>query len=319
MRTRGRAAAASPSLVIPGDVCFQQPAPRRASRPPSGRRTPVVPAERRRARTRRPTLLNAAEAGHDPRRRRLRRAPTTSCSRSPSALQAPDRARAARQGVRRVRQPVRRRHDRAARLRLRLPRHGALRRAADARHRLPVPRSSTREDATDRPGRHPRRAASAGGRRSTSPSSATVRDTARRPAAAASTRRDDRSTSSGCSSTTGGPADGSTTLADRRPRPQAASIRSTSPRSSTELAADDAVFLPDVGTPIVWAARYLHDERPAPADRLVQPRLDGQRPPAGHRRPGRPPGPAGRRALGRRRAGDAAGRAAHAPPAASCP
>ena len=54
------------------------------------------------------------------------------------------RARPARQGVRRVRQPVRRGHDRAARLQLRLPGHGALRRAAHARHRLPLPRRSTR-------------------------------------------------------------------------------------------------------------------------------------------------------------------------------
>ena len=49
------------------------------------------------------------------------------------------RPRVPRQGVRRVRQPLRRRHDRADRVQLRLPRHGALRRAVHARHRLPVP------------------------------------------------------------------------------------------------------------------------------------------------------------------------------------
>ena len=31
------------------------------------------------------------------------------------------------------------------------------------------------------------------------------------------------------------------------------------------LAAEDAVFTADVGTPSIWAARYLHDERHAGA------------------------------------------------------
>ena len=51
---------------------------------------------------------------------------------------------------------------------LRLPRHGALRRAAHARHRLPLPPVLSR-GRHGRPGRHPRRAASAAACRSTSP------------------------------------------------------------------------------------------------------------------------------------------------------
>ena len=66
-------------------------------------------------------------------------------------------------------------------------------------------------------------------------------------------------------------------------------------RALDRLAADDAVFLADVGTPTLWAARYLTDERPAAADRLLQPRDDGQRDAAGDRRAGVPPGPPGRR------------------------
>ena len=58
------------------------------------------------------------------------------------------------------------------------------------------------------------------------------------------------------------------------------------------------------------------DERCAPADRLVQSRVDGQRAPAGHRGAGRPAGPPGDLAVRRRRAGHAARRAHHAAPAA---
>ena len=57
-----------------------------------------------------------------------------------------------------------------------------------------------------------------------------------------------------------------------------------------KLAAADAIFTADVGTPVIWAARYLQHERLPPHDRLVQPRLHGQRPAARHRGPGQPPG-----------------------------
>src|SRR5690606_16259393 len=53
------------------------------------------------------------------------------------------------------------------------------------------------------------------------------------------------------------------------------------------------------------------DERTATADRVVLARHHGQRPGAGHRRPVRPPRPAGRGHGRRRRPGDADGRAAH--------
>ena len=67
-----------------------------------------------------------------------------------------DGARHARQGACRVGQPLRRRHDRADRLLLGLLRHARLRRAADARHRLPLsPVLSAAAAAPHRPGRHP--------------------------------------------------------------------------------------------------------------------------------------------------------------------
>ncbi len=60
------------------------------------------------------------------------------------------------------------------------------------------------------------------------------------------------------------------------------------------LAAADAVFTCDVGSPVVWAARYLSMNGPAPVARVVQPRHHGQRVAPRHRRPKRLPGPAGR-------------------------
>ena len=66
-----------------------------------------------------------------------------------------------------------------------------------------------------------------------------------------------------------------------------------------ELAADDAIFTCDVGTPTAWAAALPPDERQAAPAGLVQPRLDGQRHAAGDRRPGDLPGAPGRVALGR--------------------
>ena len=54
-------------------------------------------------------------------------------------------------------------------------------------------------------------------------------------------------------------------------------------------AADDAVFTTDTGMATIWLARFVRMRRPAPAARLVQPRLDGQRDAAGARRPGARP------------------------------
>ena len=62
----------------------------------------------------------------------------------------------------------------------------------------------------------------------------------------------------------------------------------------SDLAEDDAVFTVDTGMCNVWGARYLADEARPPDPRVVQPRLDGQRDAAGHRRQGRLPRPPGR-------------------------
>ena len=83
-----------------------------------------------------------------------------------------------------------------------------------------------------------------------------------------------------------------------------------------QLAAADAIFTADVGTPVHLGRPLPAHERHPPADRLVQPRLHGQRPAARHRGPGQPARPAGRRPVRRRRAGHAARRAHHAAPAA---
>ena len=83
------------------------------------------------------------------------------------------------------------------------------------------------------------------------------------------------------------------------------------------LAADDAVFIPDVGTPCIWAARYLRMNGRRRLIGSFNHGSDGQRPAAGHRRAGRPARPAGRHAVRRRRARDAARRAAHAAAAAA--
>ena len=59
------------------------------------------------------------------------------------------------------------------------------------------------------------------------------------------------------------------------------------------LAADDAVFTVDVGSPVVWAARYRGHERQASAGRIVQPRHHGVRA-AASRSARRPPTATGR-------------------------
>ena len=71
-------------------------------------------------------------------------------------------------------------------------------------------------------------------------------------------------------------------------RPRADPPADPSPAPIDRLAADDAVFLADVGTPTLWAARYLRMNGRRTAARLVQPRNDGQRAAPGDRRAGRP-------------------------------
>ena len=76
-------------------------------------------------------------------------------------------------------------------------------------------------------------------------------------------------------------------------------------------AADDAVFTTDTGMSTVWLSRFVRMTGHPAADRLLQPRLDGQRDAAGARRRRPRPVAPGRRVLRRRRALDAAGRPDH--------
>ena len=111
-------------------------------------------------------------------RPRLRRRPCQP-DEARGGAQKPDRACARRQGLRRIRQPLRRRHDRVHRLFLRLCRHARLRRAADAGNRFslqavsprPTPRSPRSTSA---------RKTSAGAASSISASSATSARPSRR-------------------------------------------------------------------------------------------------------------------------------------------
>ena len=143
-------------VVVPGEIFLQQRRRRRRGRA-ADRAARVGGAARRRvAAARRPRSLNDADGGHHPRAAPVSRAPMTQWSRLAGDAQRADRACVARQGVHRVRQPVRRRDDRPARLRLRLQGDQGGRRPADARHRLPVPAVLSRER-EGHPGRHPRR------------------------------------------------------------------------------------------------------------------------------------------------------------------
>ena len=107
------------------------------------------------------------------------------------------------------------------------------------------------------------------------------------------------------------------TSSPNRPRQTRRCIRSTSPPRSTGSPPTTRSSSPTSARPCIWAARYLHMNGRRRLHRLVQPRLDGQRPAAGDRRAGRAPGPPGRHALRRRRAGDAARRPDHAAPEAA--
>mgnify|MGYP003693799785 CR=1 FL=1 len=100
----------------------------------------------------------------------------------------------------------------------------------------------------------------------------------------------------------------------QRPRPHPDPARNTLPGLLNQLAADDAVFTVDVGSPVVWAARYLRMNGRQPTGRLVQPRHHGVRAAARDRRADRVPRPSGGRAGRRRRSDDAVRRADHADP-----
>ena len=56
-----------------------------------------------------------------------------------------------------------------------------------------------------------------------------------------------------------------------------------------DIAHDDAVFTADVGTPVIWAARYLRMTKGASPPRIVHPRVHGERSAPSARRAGRRP------------------------------
>ena len=167
-----------------------------------------------------------------------------------------DRPHAARQGVRRARQPLRRRHDRAARLHVGLPTRWS---DCDALLMLGTdfPYRDFYPDARDgHPGRRPRRAhrpphdgrRPAGGDGQGHRRGAAAEARSRRPTPRHLTRMREHYAKNRKS-------------LRRRSRPTTGTAR-RSTRSSwratiDELADPDAVFIPDVGTPVIWAARYL--------------------------------------------------------------
>ena len=246
--------AASPWSSIPGDIALQDRDARRTAaldRP----RQPVVAPERRRARRARraaqrrrrasPCCAGAGCAGaHD------------AVARARRDAESADRPCPARQGICRIRQSLRCRHDRPDRLRLRLPAmkecDTLLMLGTDFPYRQFYPERRARS----------RRSTS--GRKLWAVAAALdlgvvgdVRRHASRHCCRSCNDKTDRRIS-----TTPSPHYKKARAGPRRPRRQRAraasrSIRNMSPRLVSELATDDAIFTCDVGTPTVWAARYL--------------------------------------------------------------
>ena len=260
------------------------------------------------------TMLNAAQAGDAAVRRGCAGAHDEVVALA-DMLGAPVVHALRRQGACRVGQPVRRRHDRADRLQLRLPRDAVLRHAADARHRLPLsPVLPDRRQDRRRSTSGPRCSGAAAS--STSAWSATCAKPSRRccrGSPAGSTATSSTGAAAHYAKSRAGLDDLARPKPARRPHPPAA------PDAAAQRARD--------------RRRHLHrrrrhadrvggalsgDERPAAADRVVQPRLDGQRDGAGDRRPGGLAGPPGDRAVRRWRLHDADGRLHLAGRSSSC-
>ena len=140
-------------VVIPGEVFLQKADESRVDGE-AGRRRRLGGAARRRVGAAGGRDPQRRQRRHDPRRGRCRRKPRRG-DRSGADVERADRARIARQGVHRIRQPVRRRDDGPARIRLRLQGHQGIRRPADARHRLSVSAVLSRQRQS-RSGRYPR-------------------------------------------------------------------------------------------------------------------------------------------------------------------
>ena len=249
-------------------------------------------------------MLNERPAHHPARRpgcaRRARRGPGAG-----RAAPGPGGARARGQGVHRVGQPVRRRHDRAARLRA--PGYYAmdrLRRPAHARHRLSLSavlsRGRARIAQVDIRGEQLGRRS-----RSTSAWSATCARHDRGAHAAARAQDATGKHLDRVSTHYRKTRESLDELAVARPR--AATVApAAGHRSAERPGAEDAVFTADVGTPTIWAARHL---RMNGRRRLVGSFSHGSMANALPQAIGAQsafPGPPGRRALGRRRPRDAA-------------
>ena len=171
-----------------------------------------------------------------------------------SKLQGADRARDARQGVHRVRQSVRRGHDRAARVLVRLPRDDGLRPLLMLGTDFPYQQFFP-EGCEDRPGRPPWRAARPAHPARPRPRRGRARRPSRR-SCPSSTQNEDDNTCRRRSSTIRRRGRASTSWRPGEPGKKPIHPQYVA-RVLDELAAEDAIFTCDVGTPTVWAARYL--------------------------------------------------------------
>ena len=242
-------------VVIPGDVALEPasdaPAPKIGGLPAGSARRHAERADLERL----AALLNGdgrvtilCGSGLP---RRARRAPGAR-----RKAQSADGACAARQGTCRVGQSVRRRHDRPDRLRVRLLRHARLRRAADARHRFPVPPVlSQRGERAHRAGRYAPRAdrtarASRSWRRRRR-----QRDARRAYCRLLKEKRDDTHLAQARDhyAKTRKELDD---LAVGKPGKRLIHPQQVA-KAISDHAATDAIFTCDVGLPTVWAARYL--------------------------------------------------------------
>ena len=240
-------------------------------------------------------LLEWRRAHHDDLRRGLRRRPCRGRGPGGSAQRA-RRACAARQGVRRVRQPVRCRHDRPDRL------HLGLRGDEELRHprSCSAPTSPTGSSFPRAPGS----CRSTSGRRASaiaavwpSASSATSAPRSRRCCRRLK-QRADRKFLDGALAHYKKARDDLDKLAEGKPGGKV-----IHPQYVARLLSEVGGGRRDLHLRRRHADRVggalPQDERQAPPDRLVQPRLDGQRAAAGDRRAGGVPGAAGRLDVGR--------------------
>ena len=227
-----------------------------------------------------------------------------------------DRARDAGQGVHRVRQPVRRGHDGPARdsrpgYHAMMNCDSLLMLGTDFPYRQFYP-----EEGDDRADRHPRRADRPAHEGRSRPRGRHRGRRSRAAAAPASSSGDDKHLAASLEHYRKA-RQGLDELATGEPgkKPHPSAVRGPGARRAGRRRRDVLLrrgHADHLGGPLP------DDERQAAVARLVQSRVDGERPAAGDRRAGQPPGPSGRLAVGRRRAGDAAGRSALAAAARVC-